>query len=94
VCAVYDSAIGVDIEKIRPVNVNVINKVCNKQELEYIYSGKEKMSERFFEIWTFKEACFKRIGTGITDFESISYFDSYNNKKMFALDDYVLYVVY
>lgn len=32
ICAINDTPIGVDIEEVRPVDINVIKKVCNKDE--------------------------------------------------------------
>lgn len=61
VCAVSDREIGIDIEKIRPINLKAAKKFATEKELEYIYSGEN----RFFEIWTLKEAYFKCIGTGL-----------------------------
>lgn len=52
--------IGVDIEKIRPVEDDLINYVCNESEKSYV-----KDPETFFEIWTNKEALVKSHGTGV-----------------------------
>ncbi len=61
VCAVSENEIGIDIEKIRPVNQRVADKFATEKEKEYILSS----SNGFFEIWTLKEAYFKCIGTGL-----------------------------
>lgn len=61
VCAVSDCEIGIDIEKIKPVNMRTAEKFATDGEKEYIYSCKNG----FFEIWTLKEAYFKCIGTGL-----------------------------
>ena len=79
IAAISSSEVGVDIEKIKPVSDSLINKVCTQKELEYVSDSsisKSEKEKRFFEIWTFKEAYFKFIGTGITDFKSICIFDS------------------
>ena len=78
ICALGDKKIGVDIEKIRDIDDKVFNVVCTNEELSYINDEsitKEEKLKRFFEIWTFKEAYFKCLGTGITDLKSISFFD-------------------
>lgn len=71
-CAVSNSPIGLDIEEIKPVDISVIKRVCNNDELKYALQ--DNSYKRFFEIWTFKEAYFKCIGTEITDFSSVNYF--------------------
>ena len=54
--------VGVDIEKIRPVENNLIDYISSKEEKEYIQN-----EIRFFEIWTSKESLTKAIGTGIKE---------------------------
>lgn len=92
ICAINDTSIGVDIEKIRLVDLNIIEKVCCKDELKYVlYDNSYK---HFFKIWTFKEAYFKFIGTGITDFKSINYFNNYKNKLELDYEDYIAHIIY
>lgn len=64
VCAVSTDEIGVDIEKIRPVKEQVINKVCCFDELKFLDNSSDKTSE-FIRIWTAKEAFVKRSGDGL-----------------------------
>ena len=52
--------IGIDIEKIRPVEDSLIEYISSKEEREYI-----KSDINFYEIWTNKESLTKAIGTGI-----------------------------
>lgn len=54
--------IGIDIEKIRPIEDNMIEYISSIEEKKYI-----KNEKRFFEIWTNKESLTKAIGTGIKD---------------------------
>ena len=61
ICAVSDNPVGIDIEKIREVRFGIAQRFATAQELEYIGEN----TERFFEIWTLKEAYFKCIGTGL-----------------------------
>jgi 4'-phosphopantetheinyl transferase len=61
ICAVSDKPIGIDIEKIRDVRFRTAERFATAEEIEYIGEN----TERFFEIWTLKEAYFKCIGTGL-----------------------------
>lgn len=72
--AVSEKIIGVDIEKIRPVKANTLSFFCSDADKMYILGDTEIKNglifedclERFFEVWTFKEAYFKCSGEGIT----------------------------
>ncbi len=77
VCVVDDTPVGVDIEKIRAVNLNVAKRICSDNELLYIFGRTPNNSDfnycddiniltRFFKIWTSKEAYGKLIGEGIS----------------------------
>lgn len=61
VCAVSEKEIGIDIEKIRDIRLDAAKRFACESELEYIADD----INRFFEIWTLKEAYFKCIGTGL-----------------------------
>ena len=75
VCAVSEKNIGVDIEKIRKVNMQSARRFASDEELVYIFghlpekaefeSDCKDTLERFFEVWTKKEAYGKMIGSGI-----------------------------
>ena len=75
VCAVGDRPVGVDIEKIRKVNMQSARRFASEKELIYIFGHLPEKAdfesnfpdtlERFFEVWTKKEAYGKMIGTGI-----------------------------
>lgn len=70
VCAVSDNEIGIDIEKIRPVNARTSERFACPDELDYINSEENG----FFKIWTLKEAYFKCIGTGLgADIKNVSF---------------------
>ena len=55
-----DASIGIDIERIRSFDHNLIDFVSNGEEKNYIH---DEIS--FFELWTNKEALVKALGTGI-----------------------------
>lgn len=54
-----DTPVGIDIEKVRPVDQKVVDYTCSNIEKAYIKSNKQ-----YFEIWTNKEAIVKCEGTG------------------------------
>lgn len=97
VCAVDDEDIGIDIEQIRPVNLGVCKKFFTDDENLYVFGKKpdeqdfkgdatDDMNRRFFEVWTYKEACVKLKGSGIADIHSVFDYDRYT--EMF--DGYVV----
>ena len=100
VCAIHNKPIGVDIEKIRPVNLKIAKRFFTADEQNYVFSGIPKeedfdktadsdMLKRFFEVWTGKEAYLKYKGTGITDsLNTLSVNE--NNLKTEYFDDYVV----
>ena len=70
-CAVSSSEVGIDLERIRPVRKALIEYVCLPCEKEYVFGGSQYECEtvtdpqtllRFFEVWTAKEAYFKKCG--------------------------------
>lgn len=83
VCAVSEHPVGIDVEKLRPVDLRMARHICTPEELSYLLEGKAlpaggglcedpAAALRFFEIWTAKEAYFKKQGTGITNLRSVN----------------------
>ena len=100
VCVLSDKAIGIDIEKIRPINLALIDRVCIEEEKEYVLSNASEIGdiaenssilERFYEVWTAKEAYFKKMGTGITDLKSVDVTSL--EKKVIIEDDYLITII-
>ena len=54
--------IGIDVEVIRPVHPGMNQKVASEAEWSRI---PEERLERFFRVWTAKEAVLKAVGIGI-----------------------------
>lgn len=76
VCVVDDKPVGVDIEKIRPVDLNTAKRIFSNEEIEYIFGSVPDIEDyndylndvalqRFFELWTKKEAYGKLVGIGL-----------------------------
>ncbi len=68
VCAVSDQPIGIDIEKISPLDVSELSKNCyTQEECHYLSQLSEQMMVRgFFELWTAKESYIKLVGKGLS----------------------------
>ena len=67
VIAFSDQPVGVDVEKIRKVNLNVARRFFSEEEKRRLFSLPEKEQlSYFFDLWTLKESFLKAIGTGLT----------------------------
>ena len=75
VCAVSDTAIGVDIQNYVDYSHEVAVRVCSQRELEYIDKSKNK-SVAFTKIWAMKESYLKMRGDGIcVDLKEVNVFE-------------------
>ena len=67
ICAVSDSAVGCDIEKVRNAPIGVAKRFFCENELRYISScSKEAQDRAFFRLWTMKESYIKMTGEGMS----------------------------
>ena len=76
VCVIDTRPVGVDIEKIRSIDLNTAKHIFTQKEIAYIV-GKESIErdyntcvdetvlKRFFELWTKKESYGKCVGEGL-----------------------------
>ena len=89
VCAISDNPVGIDVEQIKKVHLKVARRCFTEQEQYYVFGKKGRPQEKFFEIWTKKEAYAKMLGMGVSDFLS---FDVMKNKKIYTIrhQDYVI----
>jgi len=98
-CAVSEDPVGIDIERIRPIKRQLLRHVCVEEEARYVlgeYEGEDLLQQpevlqRFFEIWTGKEAYFKKQGTGITDLKAVNILPM--KRQMYLLDGYMLQII-
>lgn len=65
ICGWSKNEIGIDIEKIRSIDLEIANKQFSYPEYKYIISDKELAYERFIKIWTLKESYTKYLGKGL-----------------------------
>lgn len=93
--AISSKPVGIDIELIKNVDENdlkefkalkIAKKMFLPHEFEYIIEQPHKTGERFYEIWTKKEAYAKYIGTGIFGKENIMRFDVLNRNLDIQID--------
>lgn len=100
-CAISCDPVGIDIERIRPVNLKLCRHVCVPEEKAYVlgkcreYEDREcqdpEVLRRFFEVWTAKEAYFKKCGTGITDLKSVNVLQL--PRKIHMEEDYLVQIM-
>ncbi|MBQ8192726.1 MAG: 4'-phosphopantetheinyl transferase superfamily protein [Bacilli bacterium] len=76
-----DKRIGIDIEKIREVNLNIINSFCTEKEKKYILNSENKYKS-MFEIFCLKEAYFKMLGTNLFNIKKIEF--NINSNSIFS----------
>ena len=94
VCAVDDQEIGVDAEFIRDIDLSITRIACTEKDKEFIFSSDDKNEQinRFFTVWTAKEAYFKFIGTGIIGLKTIDYEEIKPFCRHFREGDYMIAV--
>ena len=67
VCGWSSNEIGVDIEKIEKVDIDIAKSSFCEAEYQYIKSGEEyEQYKKFIQIWTLKESYIKYVGQGLT----------------------------
>ncbi len=73
VCAFSKNKIGIDIEKIRDVDIQIMNQFATPNEKKYILKSKKQLFNRFFTIYTLKEAYFKMLGKNLNNMLNIEF---------------------
>lgn len=87
-CAVSNNTVGIDIEKIRPVNEKTVHRVCSESEKDAIKSYAD-----FIGIWTLKEAYVKATGETNCKFSEISFSQDNFNIIINEIDGYMYSVL-
>lgn len=102
VCAFSDEEIGIDIEKIRPISLSIIKRFYSEKEQKYVLGHSptqedfqkcedEEILERFYRIYTLKEAICKKSGIGIKglkEADALPFLD-----KAFKENDFIISIV-
>ena len=100
-CALSEAPVGIDIENIKPMSLKICRHLCVEEEKAYMLSGSHLTENdncqdpvilrRLFEIWTAKEAYFKKCGTGITDLKSVNILPL--DRQIHIIGDYMVQIV-
>jgi len=89
-CAVGLQPVGIDIEILRQVNLNIAHRFFHPDETTFLNNSLNK-TEDFFKLWTMKESYLKCIGKGLTlplnsfivNPTNLSVYDTQKNKLNF-----------
>lgn len=66
VCAVSESCVGCDVEKIANAPLRMAEKYFGENEIRHLAEiSEEKRNEEFYRIWTMKESYLKMTGEGL-----------------------------
>lgn len=67
-CAVSDSELGCDVERVRDIDLGIARRFFYAGEHEYILSAPDaaERRERFYRLWTLKESYMKATGLGMS----------------------------
>lgn len=66
VCGWSKNVIGIDIEEIKNIDINIVKSQFCKSEYEYILTGdRNERIRRFIQLWTLKESYIKFEGKGL-----------------------------
>lgn len=67
VVALSEAPVGVDVEKVRNVNLAVARRFFATEEYQQLIAQPLEMQQSFFfDLWTLKESYLKALGTGLT----------------------------
>ncbi len=66
VCAVNERPIGIDVEKIHPIDLDIAKRFFSCTEYNDLMSKNDSMRlDFFYDLWTLKESYIKAIGKGL-----------------------------
>jgi 4'-phosphopantetheinyl transferase len=67
VCAIDNSEVGVDIEQVKWIDINIAKRFFSETEYQNLLSQQQELRlEYFYDLWTLKESYIKYIGKGLT----------------------------
>lgn len=95
VCTIDQEPVGVDVEEIAPIEIDIAHKYFSQEEIDYINAKPEnERVSAFYDIWTYKESYIKALGYGLSkdlntftiktiDEDAAFVFDSIGNKRVY-----------
>ena len=89
VCAFHSVEIGIDIEKIKPVEFTNFNHVFTEREWKFIHEN-ENSTRAFYKLWVRKESFIKSIGTTIKEMKNLEKKLPPNTLVTNTLDDKII----
>lgn len=67
ICAVHHLPVGIDVEKIQPVDFNIAKRFFSNEEFVDLISLDSSLRlPYFYELWTLKESYIKAVGKGLS----------------------------
>ncbi len=90
--AVSDCEVGVDVERVRNIDLNIAKRFFTQVEQGYLFGVDDGATERFFEVWTRKEAFAKKQGIGLSADISVCTVENAERFETFTVDGYVVTV--
>ncbi len=101
-CAFSDEEIGADIEKIKPISLSVLKSFFSEEEQKYVLgktlsecssddNNTPEICEKFYKIYTLKEAICKKSGIGIKglkEADALPFLD-----KAFKENDFIISII-
>ena len=58
-------AVGVDIEKIKTIDLSIAKEFFLQPEIDYIFKRSDEKLKRFYRVWTLRESYLKCLGMGL-----------------------------
>ena len=102
VCAVDIQNVGIDLERIRKIEARVTDIACTNADKQFIFGESDygiddiitdkDILNRFFTVWTAKEAYFKFIGIGVIGLRTVSYSDISSRCQTLERNGYMMSV--
>lgn len=66
-CLVDNLPVGIDVEQIKPIDINIAERFFSKEEIKSLLS--KNIIDRvdyFYDLWTLKESYIKAVGKGLS----------------------------